>query len=723
MKQVIRKGIKEIVVDEVPDPLPSPHHVIIQPVNSLISSGTETADIHTESLLKNVSDNPGHIRTVLNVLKSMGPVATFNEVQAKLNTDYAVLGYSGAGVIVGKHATVEDLEIGDRVAYGGEGTGHGERIKTGRQLVARIPMGVGFDEAAFTTLGSIALNSVRIAQISLGDVVAVIGQGLVGQLVSQLVRAQGGVAIAVDLRNERVDLARKLGAEHGLLGGSGLKESIAALTNGRGVDCVIIAAAAKSSAPAKQALEICRDRGRIVVVGAIQMEFPWGEMYIKEIQLFMARAYGPGSYDPTYEKQGRDYPFGYVRWTENRNMQEFLRLLAQRQVDVKPLITHRFTLDRGAEAYDEILKPGSTSLAVVLDYPETPVQPGEQPPGPKYVVPVTGEPKPSGDIGFALIGAGNLAKWAHLPALQKIKGVSLRAIHSANGARGKGYANRFGAAYCASDLKQILDDTSVDAVLIASRNQEHASQAEAALRAGKHVFVEKPMAISEDECRLLLAAVRETGKHLTVGFNRRYAPYYQEVKKALSRRSSPAVIMARVNSPGISGAYWMADPSIGGAILGEACHFVDLFRWLLDSEVVSLMAYSLPTDVKEPVGQNSMAASFQMKDGSVANLTYCTVGSKTSGGERVEVFAEGVGAFTEDFKSFTLATGSRSSKTSWWAEKGYVEQLADFTEAIRLGRAPKVTVEDGALSSLICLRMLESAREKSPRTASLSDLL
>lgn len=723
MKQVIRKGIKEIVVDEVPDPMPSAHHVVIQPVSSLISSGTETADIHTESLLKNVSDNPGHVRTVWNVLKSMGPVATFNEVQAKLNTDYAVLGYSGAGVIVGKHPTVDDLEIGDPVAYGGEGTGHGERIKTGRQLVARIPQGVGFDEAAFTTLGSIALNAVRIAQISLGDVVAVIGQGLVGQLVSQLVRAQGGVPVAIDLRSERVELARQLGAGHGLLGGNGLKESVAALTNGRGVDCTIIAAAAKSSAPARQALEICRDRGRIVVVGAIQMEFPWGEMYIKEIQLFMARAYGPGSYDPAYEKQGRDYPFGYVRWTENRNMQEFLRLLAQRQVDVKPLITHRFPLERGAEAYNEILKPGSTSLAVVLDYPETPVQPGERPPAPKYVVPVTAAPKKSGDIGFALIGAGNLAKWAHLPALQKLSGVSLRAVHSANGARGKGYANRFGAAYCASDLQQILGDASVDAVLIASRNQEHAAQAEAALRAGKHVFVEKPMAITEDECRRLLAAVRESGKQLAVGFNRRYAPYYLELKKALSRRSGPAVVMARVNSPGISGAYWMADPSIGGAILGEACHFVDLFRWLLDSEVVSLMAYSLPTDVQEPVGQNNMAASFQMKDGSVANLTYCTVGSKTSGGERVEAFAEGVGAFTEDFKNLTLATGSRSAKKSWWAEKGYVEQLADFTEAIRAGRAPGVTVEDGALASLICLRMLESAREKAPRRASLTDLL
>ena len=723
MKQVIRKGIREIIVDEVPDPLPSPHHVIIQPVSSLISSGTETADIHTESLAKNVADNPGHIRTVLNVMKSVGPLATYNEVQAKLNTDYAVLGYSGAGVVIGKHEeTVPDLAIGDRVAYGGEGTGHGERIKTGRQLVARIPEGVGFDEAAFTTLGSIALNSVRIAEISLGDVVAVIGQGPVGQLVSQLVRAQGGVVMAVDLREERVELARKLGAQHGLLGGAGLKENVAALTNGRGVDCVIIAAAAKSSAPARQALEICRDRGRIVVVGAIQMEFPWPEMYIKEIKLLMARAYGPGSYDPSYEKQGRDYPFGYVRWTENRNMEEFLRLIGQKQINVKPLITHRFPLEQGADAYKEILKEGSTSLAVVLDYPETPISAGQEPPSPVTKVEVSGSAKGSGELGFALIGAGNLAKWAHLPALKKLSGASLRAVYSANGARGKGYANRFGASYCASNLDEILADDSVDAVLITSRNQEHAAQAEAALRAGKHVLVEKPMAITEDECRRLLTAVKESGKYLTVGFNRRFAPYYLDLKKAASRRTSPAVISARVNSPGISGSYWMADPKIGGAILGEACHFVDLFRWLLDAEVESVSAYCLPTDVKEPVGQNSMAASFHMSDGSVANLTYCTVGSATSGGERVEVFAEGVGAFTEDFKSFTLATNSRSRKSAWWAEKGYQAQLEDFANAIRQGQPPKVTVEDGALSSLICIRMMESAREKLPRKVSLSDL-
>jgi len=716
MQQVIRKGLKDIIVDEVPDPLPTPHHVVVQPVRSLISSGTETASIHQESVLKEVADRPSHLRTVWNVMKNTGPRATIAEVRAKLTTDYAVLGYAGAGVIAAVHETVRDLAVGDPVAYGGEGTGHGERILTGRNLVARIPPGVAFDDAAFTTLGSIAMNAVRIAAISVGDVVAVIGQGLVGQLIAQLVRVQGGVAIAIDLKNDRVDLARRLGADHGLPAGEGLREAVAAITNGRGVDCSIIAAATKSNGPALQALEICRDRGRIVVVGAVALEFPWNDMYMKEIQLSMARAYGPGSYDPAYERQGQDYPAAYVRWTENRNMEEFLRLLEHRRVDVQPLITHRFPLAEAARAYGTILDATSGSLGVVLEYPETPVARGAPPLTPKTVVTVSGAPKAAGQLGVALIGAGNLAKWAHLPALKKLPGVSLRTIYSAHGARGKSYAKRFGASYCASDLSEVLADASVDAVCIASRNAEHAAQAEAALRAGKHVFVEKPMALTEEECHRLQRAVEESGKALAVGFNRRFAPCYIDLKNAVARRSGPAVIAARVNSPGISGAYWMADPAIGGAILGEACHFVDLFRWLLDSEIVSVSAYSLPTDSKEPIGQNNIAASFRMADGSVANLTYCTVGSKTSGGERVEIFAQGVGASTEDFKAFTLSGATRSHRKAWFAEKGYLAQFADFTEAIAAGRSPQVTVTDGALATIACLRMLDSARELTPKT-------
>ena len=715
MKQVLREGLKDIVVEEVPDPVVVPHHVLVRPCYSLISSGTETASIHQEGVLKEVSENPSHIRKVLDVMKVNGPVRTISEVRAKFS-EYAVLGYSGAGVVAEKHPTVADLEVGDRVAYGGEGTGHGETILTGRNLVARVPEAVPDEHACFATLGSIALNAVRIAQVGLGDVVAVIGLGLVGQLVTQLVKLQGGVAVGIDLKQERVELAREAGADAAALGGAGAQEAVGALTNGRGADCVIVAAAAKSAAPCRQALELCRDRGRIVVVGAVEMSFPWEAMYLKEIQLFMSRAYGPGSYDPDYEKRGRDYPVSYVRWTENRNMEEFLRLVAGGQVRLAPLVTHRFALEEAARAYQTILDPNSNSLAVLLRYPAADAPDAAAGFAPRRRVEVaapTPTPSPSsksGELGFALVGAGNLARWAHMPALKKIAGARLRAVYSASGARGKTYARRFGADYCASDYEEVLRDPEVGAVLIASRNQHHAAQALAALAAGKHVFVEKPMALTVEECRALVDAERATGLSLTVGFNRRFAPFYQEQKKQLKRRTGPAVINCRVNSPGISGSYWMADPAIGGAILGEACHFVDLMYWLLESEPETVTAYSLPTDKKEPIGENNLVASFRFADGSIGNLTYCTVGSKTSGGERVEVFAQGLGVATEDFKRLTVSGGVRSSRSSWWGEKGYGAQLESFVERARAGRAPEVTARDGARATLGCLRMLESAR-------------
>jgi predicted dehydrogenase/threonine dehydrogenase-like Zn-dependent dehydrogenase len=710
MKQVIRKGLKDIIVDEVPDPVVTPYHVLVRPSFSLISSGTETASIHTDSVMKEVADNPSHLKKVWDVMKVAGPLRTIAEVRAKFS-EYAVLGYSGAGVVAEKHATVTDLEVGDRVAYGGEGTGHGETILTGRNLVARVPEAVPFEHACFATLGSIAMNAVRIANIGMGETVAVIGQGLVGQLTSQLVRVQGGIVVAIDLKADRIQLAKSLGAEHGMLGDGSVRESVNALTNGRGVDCVIVAAAAKSAGPCQQALQICKDRGRIVVVGAVEMSFPWGEMYMKEIQLFMSRAYGPGSYDPLYEKKGQDYPISYVRWTENRNMEEFLRLLGTGRVQVQPLVTHSLALEQATEAYQTILNPASGSLAVLLRYPAADESPAAFSPTRKVSI---GPAMQGKQLRVALVGAGNLARWAHLPNLNKIDGVTLHAVYSASGVRGKSYGVRFGASYCCSEYDEILKDASVDVVLIVSRNQDHASQAIAALRAGKHVFVEKPMALTDTECADLRQAVKETGKQLTVGFNRRYAPYYMEVKKQLSRRTSPGVVNMRVNSPGISGAYWMADPSIGGAILGEACHFVDLVYWMLESEPVSVTAYSLPTDKKDPIGENNLAACFRFADGSIANLTYCTVGSKTSGGERVEVFAQGVGAMTEDFKQLTIAGGIRRTSSKWFADKGYAEQMTAFIEGIRSGKPPGVTVLDGARATIGCLRMLESARTLSP---------
>ncbi|MFN2512077.1 MAG: bi-domain-containing oxidoreductase [Pyrinomonadaceae bacterium] len=720
MRQVIRRGLKDIIVDEVPDPLAGPHHVLVRPLYSLISSGTETASIHREGVLKEVAGNPSHLRKILEVMKVAGPMRTLTEVRAKFS-EYAVLGYSGAGVVVDKHDSVKNLAIGERVAYGGEGTGHGETILVGRNLAAKVPDSVAFEHACFATLGSIAMNAVRIAGIGLGDRVVVIGLGLVGQLTAQLVRLQGGVVIATDLKTDRVELARELGTDHALPGSAPVRESVAALTEGRGADCVIIAAAAKSSAPCQLALDLCRDRGRIVVVGAVELNFPWNEMYLKEIQLFMSRAYGPGSYDPDYEKKAVDYPITYVRWTENRNMEEFLRLIAARRLSLEPLITHRFPLEEAARAYETIIDAGSGSLAVLLRYPAATEAVSPEltfAPRRRVEISATKEQTTAGHAGseirVALVGAGNIARWEHLPALKKIPGVTLRSIYSASGARGKSYGLRFGAAYCTSDYEQILQDPEIDLVLIVTRNQHHFSQSLAALNAGKHVFVEKPMALTDEECHALVSAVERSGKQLTVGFNRRFAPFYVELKRELSRRAGPAVINCRVNSPGIAGSYWMADPATGGAILGEACHFVDLMYWLLDSEPISVAAYSLPTGKQEPVGENNVAASFRFADGSIGNLTYCTVGSKTSAGERVEVFAQGLGLVTENFKQLAVQKSLRRARLRWWGEKGYAVQLKSFVKGISEGRPPAVSVVDGARATIGCLRLIESARTLMP---------
>ena len=715
MKQLIRKGLKQIIVDEVPDPVVNPHHVLVRPLYSLISSGTETASIHQEGLLRAVADNPSQLTKIWNVLKVQGPTSTFAEVKAKFS-EYAVLGYSGAGIIVDKHPTVTRFQIGDPVAYGGEGTGHGETILVGENLAVRVPNPVAFEHACFATLGSIALNSIRIANVVLGETVAVLGLGLVGQLIAQLARLQGAVVLAVDLRAERTEMAHRLGADHALLAGPSLLENVASLTDGRGVDCVIVAAAAKSSAPCAQAVEICADRGRIVDVGAVELSFPWYDMYRKEIQFYMARAYGPGSYDPVYEKKAQDYPIGYVRWTENRNMAEFLRLLSLERIQVAPLITHQFPLADAPKAYETILDASAGSLAVLLSYPAA----SEADPVAAFhptrkVETIATAPAPGRDaFEVALVGAGNLARWVHLPNLKKIPNVHLRTIFSANGPRGKSYAIRFGAEYCCSDYDEVLKDPKIDVVVIVSRNVQHASQALLALQAGKHVFLEKPMALTLDECRELYHVANQTGKHLTIGFNRRYSPSYRGLKEQLQRRSGPAVLNLRVNSPGISGDYWMADPTIGGAILGEACHFVDLMYWLLDSEPVLVSAWSLPTGKKDPIGENNLVASFRFADDSVANLTYCTVGSKTSGGERVEAYAPGLAATAEDFKRLTVLRNRVSRRSSWFAEKGYAEHLRAFFNDVGDEKAPQINVRDGARATIVCLRMLESARTMAP---------
>lgn len=711
MKQVLRMGIREMVVKEIPDSIPGPHQVLVRPLYSLISPGTETASIHEEGLLKQVAENPSRIKQVLDVMMGAGPRDTIREVRAKIETELAALGYSGAGVVVAKHdATVTDLKVGDRVAYGGEGTGHGETVLTGRNLVARIPDGVGCEHACFATLGAIALHSVRLAHLSLGDNVAVIGMGLVGQLVAQLAKLQGGRVFAIDLRADRVRMAEQFGVT-GIMGGAGAREAILQATEGRGVDCVIVAAAAKSSAPCLQGIEICRDRGHMIIVGAVEMDLPRDELYVKEIQVSLSRAYGPGSYDPKYEKQGQDYPFSYVRWTENRNMEEFMRQIGTGGLSLEPLISHEFPLEQAPEAYQTILAPGSTSMAVRLKYQAASDADPAAAFVPKRRVDLAPLPAVSKDvIQVALIGAGNLARWSHLPNMQRLPNVVLRAVQSGGGVRATNHATRFGASYATTEFEEVLKDPAVDVVMIMSQHQHHGRQAVAALNAGKHVFIEKPLAITEEECREVARAAKQSGKHVTVGFNRRFAPFYAGLKSEVKRRSGPVVVNCRMNSPGISGPHWAADPISGGAVLGECCHFADLIYWLLESEPVRVSSRVLPGDQAGSVGSDSMASVIEFADGSVANLTYCTVGSKTSGGERLEVFGSGFGVETENFRRLTVKRGMAKTSSKFFPDKGYTEQLESFFQAIRKGSQQAITLEDGVRATMVCLKLLQASR-------------
>lgn len=706
MRQVVRRGLKEIIVDTVPDPTVAPHHVVVRTHASLISAGTETASIHTGSVIGSVVDNPSHLRTVWNAMQAAGPERTIDEVRAKFQ-DYAVLGYAGAGIMAEAHPTVHDLVVGQRVAYGGEGTGHGEAIMTGRNLVARIPDEVSMEEAAFSTLGSIALHAVRNAEITLGDHVAVIGLGLVGQLVAQLARAQGANVIALDLDPSRVELARTLGAPVGILGGDGAIPAVLAATDGRGTDCTIIAAAAKSNGPAMQALAMTRERGRVVVVGAVNLEFPYFPMFKKELTVRMSRAYGPGSYDEQYERGGRDYPFAYVRWTENRNMEEFLRRIAIGDVQVKPLISHRFALEDAPKAYATIMEPAVKSLAVVLEYPAR--NEGTLPPPARTVQLRSDESGGARTVGFGLVGAGNIARWAHLPALKKCDGAQLVGVVSANGAKGKALASRFGARFASTDLEAILTSKDVDVVMIASRNQSHAKQALSALAAGKHVFIEKPMAVTAAECRDIVDAERSSGRRVGVAFNRRFAPSYVRLKSSLAGRAGPVVMTARMNSPYMSTESWMTDPATGGAIVGEACHMTDLLSWLVDADPILVTAQCLPLGSRDPAGENNLVSTIQFADGSVASLVYCAVGHPKGASERVEVFASGRSAFAEDFKAFGRPT--QKTSRSFFPQKGYDEQLASFVRSLGTSDTYGADALAGARATITCLAMLASARE------------
>lgn len=713
MLQVLRKGLKDIVVEEVPEPTIGSGEVKIKTGYSLISSGTEIAGLHTDGLVKEVIREKNRVSALIGrAVKEQGIIKTTQALLDKFK-ELSLTGYSGAGIIIEKAKDITDLEVGQKVAYGGAQTGHAQFVCVPRNLVAPVPDNVSLKEAALTTVGSIALHAIRNTSITVGDTVAVVGLGLVGQIVVQLAKIAGARVFGIDIKKDRLAQAINQGAEVAVSALENPKIILNNLTNGQGVDKVIICASSKTSEPLELAVDISRSRAHIIVVGMVKMELPWEQIYKKELKLMVSRAYGPGSYDTLYEKKGIDYPLDYVRWTENRNMGEFLRLLQDGRVQSQNIITHEFLLQEAPIAFQKLASGEEGIIGAILRYPD--FEHKEE--SGKKVIQIAEAAKKSQNrqqrdlLRVGVIGLGNIARWVHLPNINNHPNLKLRGVCTPKGYKAKHLGVRFKSEYCTTDFRQIIEDPEIDIVLISTRNDLHAAIAIEAMNAGKHVFLEKPMAMTRDECFRLVQAVKETNLGLMVNFNRRYSSMYTIAKEATSGKG-PKLISVRMNSPDMTGSYWMMDPvEGGGAVLGEGCHFFDLMAWFADSEPATIFAQNLILQENEQTTKNNIVCAITFKDGSVGNLIYETIGHRGVGSERVEISAGGTTAVVDDMRKMWIWNGSFAypkKKKRFRADKGYYQLLDVFVEGILKGQNFEDEAKAGAMATLCALAALKS---------------
>lgn len=702
MKQLLQdlKDGRTYLAD-VPAPTPTAGQVLVRVRASAVSAGTERTlvDFAKSGLLGKARRRPDLVRQMLRKARRDGVWTTWKMAQGRLEAPLP-LGYSCAGVVEAVGEGVEDFAVGDRVACAGAGyANHAEFAVVPQNLCARLPEGTPWDEAALTTLGAIALQGFRLSEAKLGETVAVIGLGLLGQLTARLAKAAGCRVFGVDLDEGRLQIAREAGVM------TAIRESAerggAAFTDGRGFDVVLIAADGATNDPIELAAELARERGVVVAVGNVLLGVPRNAFYHKELTLKVSRSYGPGRYDPAYEEGGLDYPYGYVRWTEQRNMAEFVRLLASGVLGVKPIITHRLPIASGTEAYALISGGDRSALGVILEYPdgasaktrvdlkEGPARPGE---------------------GVGVLGAGAFATGVMLPAIRG-SGACLRGVASPSGTRAKSAAERFGFAFAASKAEEVLGDAETSTVVILTRHDLHASQVCAALAADKNVFVEKPLCLSFEELALIETARRGAKGILAVGFNRRFAPMTAALKDAIAG-AGPKAIQIRVNAGALPPGHWAADPAQGGRLLGEGCHFI---HW------ANHVAGAVPVTVDaRPLGRKAGEQDWMLRlvyaDGSVADILYTSEGDAALGKERFEVHAGGVSAVLEDFRSLIVCKGGKERKTGGWAsaDKGHAAQWSAFYAAVRAGGAAPVPWDEIAGATRAALSARESLRLGKP---------
>jgi predicted dehydrogenase len=671
------------VVEDVPVPQVRDGHVLVQNAASVVSAGTERmlVDFGRAGLIGKARSQPERVREVLDKVRTDGLGATTRAVRNRLGEPLA-LGYASAGTVIAVGRGVEGLKVGDRVASNGP---HAQVVCVPATLTVRIPEGsdgpVPFADAAYATIGAIALQGTRLAQPTLGERFVVTGLGLVGLLVAQLLHAQGCQVLGIDVDPERLALAEQLGIRT-LLASEGSDPVGAALSfsDGRGVDGVIVAASTRSSDPLRDAAHMCRQRGRIVLVGVTGMELDRRPLYEKELTLQVSSSYGPGRYDPAYEDEAADYPFGFVRWTAGRNMGAFLEQVAAGRVRVDVLTTHREQLAAAERAYTTLTED-RRALGIVLEHPDAPAElPAVERAATSTAKAQVRRPATDAPVRVAVIGAGNYARQTLLPAITKAGG-TVRTVVSRSGADAKDLARRVGAQ-ASTSVDQVLADPDVDAVFIATRHDSHADLAVRALEAGKHVWLEKPVGLTVAEVDAVTAAytvAAERGQILRVGFNRRHAPLVIRMKELLAQIDAPKMMVATVNAGRLPGGHWTNDPMIGGGrIIGEACHHVDLLAHLAGSPITSATMTSMADHVD--VGTATIVLTFA--DGSLGTVHYVTNGSRRFTKERVEIATAGRWLFLEDFRQLR-GSGWHGAVSRRWGRpnKGHLGAVEMFLTA------------------------------------------
>lgn len=675
--QDIRTGIT--AVREIPDPIAPAGHVVVANVASLISAGTEryVVELAKKSLLGKARERPDHVRRVLQKMRQEGVLTTLQQVQAKLDEPMP-LGYSSAGVVLACGRGVQELKPGDRVACAAP---HAGVVAVGKNLCARIPDEVSFEQAAYTSVASIALEGVRLARVNLGERVLVIGLGLIGQLTIGLLKASGCCVFGIDLDPAKVKLARELGADEARVGSA--RDAIMEFSRGHGVDAVLITAATESNEPIELAADVARVKGRIVLVGVAGLQLPRPPFFQKELEFTVSSSLGPGRNDPQYEERGIDYPIGQARWTAQRNMRAVLDLMAQGHLPTDRLTTHRFPIERAAEAYELVTTGAEPITGIVLTYP------GARAPTRRRVDFTVAKPI-AGRLGVSVVGAGNFARLILLPLIRRSKDLTLRGLCTARGLNAVSSGEQHGFAFASTDLDEVLKDESTHAVFLLTRHDLHAAQVEQCLRAGKHVFVEKPLAITPDELASLDACVQSLGTRcpiLMTGFNRRFADATLRMR-AHFEGDAPLSVTYRFAPGPIPKSAWPQDEDVGGGrIIGEACHAIDTCTALVASPPVRVFAESVAMVGSLETTDDRVFMTLRHANGATSSIAYQAGGDRGGPTERIEIFGGGKTATLEGWDTLELWAGGKAERTSLGKNKGHKQELVEFFRVCRDGGA------------------------------------